>query len=181
MGNLRVILLITLVVLLSPRLTRSFSSDNNPTDRRILVVVDDASIKSSHSIFFNSLQSRGFVLEFKLANDTSISVQRYGKYLYDGLILFSPSVEKFGGSLDLAAILDFVDSGGDLILAADANASDLIRNVVAECGVDFDEDTSAVVIDHSSYAVSEIEGDHTLIASNNFIKSNVVLGSRKNE
>ncbi|CAH9105627.1 unnamed protein product [Cuscuta europaea] len=180
MGNLRVILLITLVVLWSPSLTRSFSPDN-PTDRRILVVLDDASIKSSHSLFFSSLQSRGFVLEFKLADDTSINVQRYGKYLYDGLILFSPSAEKFGGSLDLAAILDFVDSGGDLILAADANASDLIRNVAAECGVDFDEDSSAVVIDHSGYAVSEIEGDHTLIASDNIIKSNVVLGSRKNE
>lgn len=39
----------------------------------------------------------------------------------------------------MAAVLDFVDSGHDLIVAADANASDLIRNIAAECGVDFDE------------------------------------------
>lgn len=45
----------------------------------------------------------------------------------------------------MAAILDFVDSGKDLIVAADANASDLIRNIAAECGIDFDE----VVILHS--------------------------------
>lgn len=45
----------------------------------------------------------------------------------------------FGGSLDLAAILDFADSGHDVIVAADENASDLIRNIAAECGVDFDE------------------------------------------
>lgn len=45
----------------------------------------------------------------------------------------------FGGSLDVEGVLDFVDSGHDLILAADANASDLIRNIAAECGVDFDE------------------------------------------
>ena len=45
----------------------------------------------------------------------------------------------FGGSVDLAGILDFVDSGHDLILAADSNASDLIREIATECGVDFDE------------------------------------------
>lgn len=45
----------------------------------------------------------------------------------------------FGGSVDLAAILDFVDSGHDLILAADSNASELIREIATECGVDFDE------------------------------------------
>lgn len=180
MENLRAILFITLISVLCTSLTRSFSPDN-PTDRRILVLIDDASIKSSHSLFFKSLQSRGFELEFKLADDPSIFVQKYGQYLYDGLILFSPSAEKFGGSLDLAAVLDFVDSGRDLILAADANASGLIRNIAAECGVDFDEDPSAMVIDHSSYAISETEGDHTLIASDSFIESSVILGSRKIE
>jgi hypothetical protein len=45
----------------------------------------------------------------------------------------------FGGSVDLAAILDFVDSGHDLIIVADTNASDLIREIATECGVDFDE------------------------------------------
>lgn len=45
----------------------------------------------------------------------------------------------FGGALDLAAVLDFVDSGHDLIIAADTSASDLIKSVATECGVDFDE------------------------------------------
>jgi oligosaccharyltransferase complex subunit beta len=35
-----------------------------------------------------------------------------------------------------------------------------------------------VVIDHLSYAVSDTEGDHTLIASDNLIKSNVILGKK---
>lgn len=64
-----------------------------PSDRRLLVILDDASLNSSHSIFFNSLKSRGYILEFKLADDRKIALQRYGHYLYDGLILFSPSAE----------------------------------------------------------------------------------------
>ncbi|KAI3777826.1 hypothetical protein L1987_47629 [Smallanthus sonchifolius] len=113
-------------VLLS--LTHSFSIEN-PTDRRILVLLDDLSLKFSYSIFFNSLQARGFELDFKLSDDLKIALQRYDQHLYDG----------FGGSLDLATILDFVDSGKDLIVAADENTSDLIRRITAECGVDFDE------------------------------------------
>ncbi|KAL2905608.1 Dolichyl-diphosphooligosaccharide--protein glycosyltransferase 48 kDa subunit [Bienertia sinuspersici] len=157
-------------------LSTSFDPEN-PSVRRILVIFDDASLKSSHSIFFNSLQSRGYNLDFKLSDDRNIALQRYGRYLYDSLILFSPSADSIGdGSLKLKDVMDFVDSGHDLILAANANASDFVRNVASECGADFEDDTAAVVIDHTSYSVSEIDGDHSLIASDTFIKSDVIFG-----
>lgn len=41
--------------------------------------------------------------------------------------------------MDLTSVLEFVDSGHDLIVAADSSASDLIRDIATECGVDFDE------------------------------------------
>lgn len=43
------------------------------------------------------------------------------------------------------------------------------------------QDASAMVIDHTSYAVSSTNGDHTLIASDDFINSDVILGSKKIE
>eukprot|EP00258_Populus_trichocarpa_P019005 XP_006383248.1 dolichyl-diphosphooligosaccharide--protein glycosyltransferase 48 kDa subunit [Populus trichocarpa] len=180
MGRNNFSILTVLSVTLLPILSLSFSTDS-PTDRRLLVLLDDLSLKSSHSIFFNSLKSRGFDLDFKLADDPKLAVQRYGQYLYDGLILFSPSIERFGGALDLAAVLDFVDSGHDLIIAADSSSSDLIKSLATECGVDFDEDPSALVIDHKSYAISETEGDHTLIAADDYIESDVLLGKKKIE
>ena len=87
-------------VFLLPLLSFSFSVDN-PTDRRVLVLLDDLSLKSSHSIFFNTLKSRGFDLYFKLAEDLKLALQRYGQYLYVGLIIFAPSIERFVGSMDL--------------------------------------------------------------------------------
>jgi oligosaccharyltransferase complex subunit beta len=45
----------------------------------------------------------------------------------------------FGGSVDQNAVLEFIDAGHDMILAADSSASDLIRGIATECGVDFDE------------------------------------------
>lgn len=75
-------------------------SPENPTDRKILVLLDDLSIKSSHSLYFQSLQTRGFDLDFKLADDPKIALQRYGQYLYDALILFSPSIDSKTLTLD---------------------------------------------------------------------------------
>lgn len=172
MANISLSIFLTSILLL-PFLTISFTPEN-PTNKQILVLLDDSSIKSSHSVFFNSLQQRGYSLDFKLADDPKISLNRYGQYLYEALILFSPSVTKFGGSLDAASILAFVDAGHDLILAADSNPSDLIREIAVECGVDFDEDASAVVIDHANYA--EKDGDHSLIVSDDFILSHAILG-----
>jgi hypothetical protein len=45
----------------------------------------------------------------------------------------------FGGSVDQNTVLEFIDAGHDMILAADSSASDLIRGIATECGVDFDE------------------------------------------
>jgi len=86
-------ILTILSVTLLPILSLSFSTCS-PTDRRLLVLLDDLSLKSSHSIFFNSLKSRGFDLDFKLVDDQKLDLQRYDQYLYDDLILFSPSIEK---------------------------------------------------------------------------------------
>ena len=92
MGKLWVIFVTSISILL-PFLCNSFSPET-PTDRRILVLLDDFAIKSSHSLYFNSLKSRGFDLDFKLADDPKIALQRYGQYLYDALILFCPSIER---------------------------------------------------------------------------------------
>lgn len=48
-------------------------------------------------------------------------------------------------------------------------------------GLLYAQDRNAVVIDHTSYAVSETEGDHTLIASEEFIKSKAFFGGKEIE
>lgn len=68
--------------------------DEGPRGRRLLVLLDDLAVRSSHSAFFGSLQSRGFDLDFRLADDPKLSLHRYGQYLYDGLVLFAPSTTR---------------------------------------------------------------------------------------
>lgn len=36
---------------------------------------------------------RGYELDFKLADDASLALQKYGDYLYDALIFFAPTFD----------------------------------------------------------------------------------------
>jgi len=45
----------------------------------------------------------------------------------------------------------------------------------------FFQDPEAMVIDHINYAVTDVDGDHTLIAGDDLIQSDVILGSKKIE
>ncbi|KAL4271912.1 hypothetical protein GQ457_13G027810 [Hibiscus cannabinus] len=86
--------------------------------------------------------------------------------------------DRFEGSIDVV-IINCVDFSHYLVIAAEVNASDLIREVTTEFGVDFDADVVTIVIDHTGYVVSEIEGGHTLIVFDNFIKYDVILRNKK--
>ena len=97
---------------------------------------------------------RGFDLTFKLADDMSLALVKYGEFLYDHLVIFSPSVEEFGGSIDVPAITSFIDGGGNVLVAANSNIGEPIRELASECGVEFDEAKTAV-IDHLNYDVAD--------------------------
>ena len=77
--------------------------------------VEDISILSY--VFINSplrssFPDRGFALTYKIADDAGLTLSKYGERLFDNLIIFSPAVEEFGGSLSVDVITQFVDDGG---------------------------------------------------------------------
>lgn len=54
--------------------------------------------------------------------------------MYEHLIIFAPSVEEFGGALSVDTIAEFIDDGGNLLVAANENAGDVLRELASECG-----------------------------------------------
>ena len=61
-------------------------------NKRVLILVDHLGIRESHSSYFKLLKDNGFQLTIKTADDASLSLSKYGEYLYENLVLFSPSV-----------------------------------------------------------------------------------------
>jgi hypothetical protein len=61
---------------------------------------------------------------------------------------------EFGGTVDVQAITNFIDGGGNVLVAASSNIGEAIRDLGSECGIEFDEEKTAV-IDHLNYDVSD--------------------------
>ncbi|XP_015186256.1 PREDICTED: dolichyl-diphosphooligosaccharide--protein glycosyltransferase 48 kDa subunit [Polistes dominula] len=152
----------------------AFANAGGPT----LVLLDNLAIKETHSIFFRTLQDGGYSLTFKLADDASLQLSKYGEYLYQHLIIFAPSIEEFGGALSVDVITDFIDGGGNVLVAGSSQSGDALRELASECGFEIDEE-GASVIDHMNYDVSD-SGYHTMIVANptNLIDASVIVGSK---
>jgi oligosaccharyltransferase complex subunit beta len=103
---------------------------------RVLVLLDNLSIKESHSIFFKNLQELGLDITFKVADDPSIILKKYGSFLFDHLVIFSPTVEEFGGALSVEGVTEFVDNGGNVLIAGNSNTGDILREI-ARCAFKF--------------------------------------------
>ncbi|CAL8277098.1 unnamed protein product [Arctogadus glacialis] len=166
-----VLLCLTLASLMSPAFA----------DGKTLVLLDNVNIRDTHSIFFRSLADRGFDLSFKTADDPSLSLIKYGQFLYDHLIIFAPSVEDFGGNINVETITAFIDGGGNVLVAANSDIGDPLRELGSECGIEFDEEKTAV-IDHHNFDVSD-PGEHTLIVADpeNLLKAPTIVGTPTNK
>ncbi|XP_076639638.1 dolichyl-diphosphooligosaccharide--protein glycosyltransferase non-catalytic subunit Ost48 [Colletes latitarsis] len=143
-----------------------------------LVLLDNLAIRETHSIFFKTLQDSGYTLTFKLADDANLSLSKYREYLYKHLIIFAPSVEEFGGALSVEAITDFIDGGGNVLVAGSSQSGHALHELASECGFEIDEEGSAV-IDHLNYDVTD-NGYHTKIVADpsNLIDAPVIVGNK---
>jgi oligosaccharyltransferase complex subunit beta len=145
-----------------------------------LVLIDNLAIKETHSTFFQTLRDNGYQLTFKMSDDAGLSVSKYGVWLYQNLIIFAPGTDEFGGDLSPEGVAQFVDAGGNVLIAGSPHAGDAIRDLAAEFGLELD-DAGSYVIDHIN-AVAELDsGKHTVIKvdAGNLIDAPVIVGSKR--
>jgi oligosaccharyltransferase complex subunit beta len=91
--------------------------------KRLLALLDSYSIRETHSTFFRSLRDRGFQVTYKVADDSDLTLMKYNEYLYDHLVLFCPNVVEFGGNMSTKSVIDFIDAGGNVLVAANSQLS----------------------------------------------------------
>jgi len=144
---------------------------------KVLALLENLAIKETHSMYFKQLTDAGLEVTYKVADDPSIVIKAYGKHLYQNMVIFSPTVEELGGSLSVEAIVDFIDDGGNLLMAGSSNTGDVLRDIASECGFEADEE-GASVIDHHNVDVKDT-GYHTLVVADaqNLIKTPEIVGS----
>ena len=56
-------------------------------------------------------------MTYKVSDDPSIVIKKNGKQMYDHIVIFSPAVKDLGGSLSVEAIVEFINDGGNVMMA----------------------------------------------------------------
>ena len=143
-----------------------------------LVVVEDLACRASHSQFFSLLEQQGHSLTFATVGSPEAQLRELGEWQYSGLVLAAPTAPELGAALDSATVADFVDAGHSVFVAGDRAAGRATRQVASQLGVEFDAPERAA-IDHAAFdrADSTLDGDHTLIVADAFVRSPAVVGA----
>lgn len=78
----------------------------------------------------------------------------------------------------MQSITEFIDNGGNVLVAVNENVGEAIRELAIECGLEIDEE-GAQMIDHLNYDLSD-EGSHTLVVAkaDNLIDAKTIVGDK---
>jgi oligosaccharyltransferase complex subunit beta len=147
----------------------------------VLVIVDSPSRVDTHSLFIKKLKSSGFNTEVKHVDDPTLVLKKYGEFLYEHIVLLAPSTEEFTGTTSTESLVEFIDAGGNIIVTADVETGDAIRDLASEVGVEIDESGNSV-IDHFNFDEKD-EGYHTKIRTSpdNLISSEHIVKKTRDE
>eukprot|EP00736_Rhodelphis_marinus_P001799 Rmarinus@m.3273 len=168
--------LVVLVVALALACT-SFARSDDP-GKRTLVLLDSSDVEDTHSEFFSALKKDGHNLTFEVADSSNAVLHEFGEYLYDNLVLFSPEAEDFA-NFGMDDVLEFIDQGGNVIIAGSFEMSDAMRDLANECGVEFDEQgTAAIDEEHAHSLDSKYDGESSVFTTKNVIKNSVIVGQK---
>lgn len=119
---------------------------------KVLLLLSDDALAKTHTELVSVLSSGGLHVETRKLTDSTLQLQHWSSWLYDGVVVLSRGSSDLGGALDTSLFVDFVDEGGSLFVATDEKPSDSIREIAAQFGADFAKQ-GAAVIDHVSHDV----------------------------
>lgn len=130
---------------------------------------------NSFSQYLDRVKEQGYEIEQRSATDPKLHLREWDTWKFSKLIIFASGIKSFGGALDSEAILDFVDAGHDLILAADSGASEEVRNLASDLGVDLEPQGTAVLDTLGGVAQSK-SVDAGLVLSSRILAAPAVFG-----
>ncbi|KAJ3064787.1 hypothetical protein HDU98_011838, partial [Podochytrium sp. JEL0797] len=134
-------------------------------NNRVLVVLNEVDQKADYSQYLGALEARGFALTFKAVADDSTNLVLWEELAYHHLLLLADA--QVGPAIAPAKVVDFINRGGNVLVAASSKVSETIRDIGIEMSADFDEKNNAVFD-----AFHNVEGQTDAV-----VASRVVAGS----
>jgi len=111
--------------------------------KKTLIIVDKNNLiqdfKQSYSGLIKLIENLGHTVDVRAADDTTLKLSKYSEFLYSNILMFCPQLDLFRGSVSLKDILEFIDSGRNLLLTGSHAPGSIIGELANEVGFEFKE------------------------------------------
>ncbi|PKI83965.1 oligosaccharyl transferase glycoprotein complex, beta subunit [Malassezia vespertilionis] len=130
------------------------------TGNRVLAIVDNV---SEYSAWTAHVRQQGYDVVLLHEHEAgALDLNLFGKRTFDHIAMLAPHTKQSQGALSPQALVAFLENGGNLVVALNANRTEQWRDFAREFGVEFGE-RRAMLIDHFSYDANLDSGDHTAV------------------
>ncbi|KAJ1985343.1 oligosaccharyl transferase glycoprotein complex, beta subunit [Dimargaris cristalligena] len=154
-------------------------------DRALLVLPKATEAKpEDYGRFVESLKSRGFSVTFQTATSNKLNLFVYGERQFDHLVLLAPKAKRLGNGITAKSLVEFIDDGGNIVMAAGSDFGGAQRDFAKQLGIDFDL-RGNVAVDHFHYLPApETEAgvrdpeNHTRILTDQYTNSTYIVGDQ---
>lgn len=178
------LLITTLALQVQSNVSRADGGAQN--SKQTLLIVDKTNniptFKQTHTILIKLIQDLGHNVDIRAADDSSLKLAKYGEFLYDDILLLCPQADVFRGNLHTKDLLEFIDAGGNVLLAG-SNAPGAIANGLAsEVGFEFKE--TSVKREYANTKLNDIYhiiGDRSKFPSTSFSFAGAQMKMLRNE
>mmetsp|Transcript_16156 Transcript_16156/g.48396 ORF Transcript_16156/g.48396 Transcript_16156/m.48396 type:complete len:429 (+) Transcript_16156:258-1544(+) len=147
-----------------------------PEAHDTLVLIGNEAVRDTHSQFLNSLELLGAQVDIRRSSNSSLQLRNWDSWLYKHVVLLHPEAAELGGALDVPHLVEFVEAGGNLLVGLDSTASEFMRELASELGVDV-EPTGNYVVDHFNSAAQD--PTHRTVLASGFLPSKALWGARQ--
>ncbi|EEB06042.1 dolichyl-di-phosphooligosaccharide-protein glycotransferase subunit [Schizosaccharomyces japonicus yFS275] len=138
-------------------------------NERVLAIFDHE--HADYESLLDSLRERDFDVTVKDVKAPDSSLFEFGERKYDDLLLFSARNKGLGASFSPKALIEFVEDGGNILLAAGTNVPEGLREFGRQLGI-FVAERGNALVDHFASVGSE---DHQLVALDEFSSSKYIV------
>ncbi|KAG9318109.1 Dolichyl-diphosphooligosaccharide--protein glycosyltransferase subunit WBP1 [Chiua virens] len=102
--------LVSCLAVIASALAKSSSGD------KVLVLLDPSLDRENYSIFFNSLEKRGYDLTFRAPKDVSPAITAYGVPNYAHAILFTPETKSYASDITPQSLVGLLSENTNLLV-----------------------------------------------------------------
>lgn len=135
------------------------------TGSRLLSIWDDVEDQKLYSRFIGDLEKRGYKISHATSKSEDLRLDHLGQRTYDHVMIFPTKSKGLGPNLTAKLLLDFLDAGGNIMLALSATqpVPAALNALLLELDIQIPAERAGLVVDHFNYDALSASDHHDVV------------------